>query len=463
MISPSVAQAVPPANDDFDSAVTIASLPFSTTQLTTEATAALDDPTACYNNGSVWFSFTPATNMTIDANTFGSTYDTVLAAYTGSRGSLALVPGACNDDFSGTQSRIVFEATAGTTYYLMASQCCGYGGSGGGDLTLSVAAQQPPPNDDFANAMAIPGVPFTHTVDIVAATMQPGEPAYTCGSVTRSVWYAFTPTETGSVTARTSVGYNSILTVYTGSSLTELSQVACRSYSSPLTFRANAGQTYYLQVGQTYPADGLVQLNLDVAPAVTPSFYYWPSDPSTFDSVQFNDYTSDPGGNPIVTREWQFGDGTSGTGCCLYHRYAADGDYPVQLTVTTSDGRTGTASRVVAVRTHDVAFERFMAPESASVGQTRAVTAYVKNNRYDETVRVELYKSVPGGFALVGSLTQLVVARPNRTTEFPFNYTFTADDAALGKVTFKAVATIVNARDALTGDNTIISIPTTVR
>jgi len=118
---------------------------------------------------------------------------------------------------------------------------------------------------------------------------------------------------------------------------------------------------------------------------------------------------------------------------------------------------------VVAVRTHDVAFERFMAPESASVGQTRAVTAYVKNNRYDETVRVELYKSVPGGFALVGSLTQLVVARPNRTTEFPFNYTFTADDAALGKVTFKAVATIVNARDALTGDNTIISIPTTVR
>lgn len=64
---------------------------------------------------------------------------------------------------------------------------------------------------------------------------------------------------------------------------------------------------------------------------------------------------------------------------------------------------------------------------------------------------------------LVGSLTQFVAARPsNRTTEFPFNYTFTADDAAVGKVTFKAVAVLVYARDALPADNQAIGAPTRV-
>jgi hypothetical protein len=49
-----------------------------------------------------------------------------------------------------------------------------------------------------------------------------------------------------------------------------------------------------------------------------------------------------------------------------------------------------------------------------------------------------------------------------RTTAFGFTYTFTSDDAALGKVTFKAVASIVGARDAQPSDNTAIALPTNV-
>ena len=53
----------------------------------------------------------------------------------------------------------------------------------------------------------------------------------------------------------------------------------------------------------------------------------------------------------------------------------------------------------------------------------------------------ELFKSVPGRFQQVGVLTQSVPVRPGgRTTDFAFSYTFTADDAQVGKVTFKAVA-----------------------
>ena len=75
---------------------------------------------------------------------------------------------------------------------------------------------------------------------------------------------------------------------------------------------------------------------------------------------------------------------------------------------------------------------------------------------------MDLYKSIPGGFQLVGSYIQSVPVRPaNRTTAFTFNYTFTTSDASVGKVTFRAVASIVNARDALPADNEAISSPPT--
>jgi hypothetical protein len=60
----------------------------------------------------------------------------------------------------------------------------------------------------------------------------------------------------------------------------------------------------------------------------------------------------------------------------------------------------------------------------------------------------------------VGSLEKDVPARGgNRTTDFILNYTFTAEDALMGKVTFKAIATLVNVRDAYYADNEAISLP----
>ena len=57
-----------------------------------------------------------------------------------------------------------------------------------------------------------------------------------------------------------------------------------------------------------------------------------------------------------------------------------------------------------------------------------------------------------------------VPARPNRNTPFPFGYTFTDEDATIGKVTFKAVAVLpYEVRDALPADNTVIAIATNVK
>ena len=457
LLSPA-ATAAPATNDDFDNATPIAAFPFTDRVDTRAATAAADDPTTCTNNGSVWYSFTPSTDMVIEADTAGSDYYTVLSAYTGTRGSLAQVPNAC---VYGTWSRLVFNATANTTYHFLVGDCCGTGGSGGGDLVFSAAEIQPPVNDDFANATTVPALPFSDTVDTSAATRQAGEPTSACGSSEGgTAWYAFTPTQTASIMAN--VPYNSIVAAYTGSSLGNLDEVGCRAWSGHVTFRATAGQTYYFQVARVYGQDS-VQFGLEIAPPPVANLYFYPYDPSTYDTVQIYDQTYDPADAGIASREWQFGDGATATGYSVSHRYAADGDYTVRLTVTTVDGRTASASQTVHVRTHDVAIVRFSAPESASVGQTRQISVDIRNTRYPETVTVQLLKSVPGGFQSVGYLTQSVPARASgRVTSFAFSYTFTGDDAATGKVTFKAIATLQDAHDALPADNEAISSPTKV-
>jgi hypothetical protein len=87
----------------------------------------------------------------------------------------------------------------------------------------------------------------------------------------------------------------------------------------------------------------------------------------------------------------------------------------------------------------------------------------VNSRRYPETVEILLFKSVPGGHQQVGSLTQSVPVRPSsRTTDFNFSYTFTGADAQMGKVTFRAVANVIGARDALPADNEAIASPAKV-
>ncbi|HEY0738644.1 MAG TPA: hypothetical protein VGD69_27245 [Herpetosiphonaceae bacterium] len=131
-ITPAFAAA--PGNDDFNSAQAITALPFSATLNTVEATFAEDDPLCSSSSASVWFSFTPTADMGIEANTFGSNYDTTLSVYTGSRGNLTQI--TCNDDTEGLQSRVRAALTAGVTYYFMIAA---FQDQAGGDLIFSVA------------------------------------------------------------------------------------------------------------------------------------------------------------------------------------------------------------------------------------------------------------------------------------------------------------------------------------
>ena len=72
------------------------------------------------------------------------------------------------------------------------------------------------------------------------------------------------------------------------------------------------------------------------------------SDSCTDLSCSFTDGSSDSDGS-IVSRSWNFGDGTSSTATNPSHTYAAAGTYTVSLTVTDDDGASASTSASVTV------------------------------------------------------------------------------------------------------------------
>ena len=131
-------RAVAPTNDDFAGATPVGTVPFLDSIDVTNATTAVDDPalTSCSRPAgtkSVWYSYTPSASRLVYLDTFGSSYDTMIGVFTGTRGSLTAV--ACSDDDSrspsGLNSAVSLNVTAGTTYHIVV-----YGFSG----TKSVSA-----------------------------------------------------------------------------------------------------------------------------------------------------------------------------------------------------------------------------------------------------------------------------------------------------------------------------------
>jgi hypothetical protein len=126
--------AAAPPNDAVNRAVTLRSLPFVQVLDTTQATTAFRDPQCAGQGPTVWFAYRSNADQWIEANTFGSDYDTTVSVYARGPGQM-LTQLACNDDVDGVQSRIRFHAQAGVTYYFMAGA---FASGPGGSLMISI-------------------------------------------------------------------------------------------------------------------------------------------------------------------------------------------------------------------------------------------------------------------------------------------------------------------------------------
>ena len=463
LLAPGVAHADPPSNDDFDAATPVSALPFTVTADIAEATRADDEPAACelFSRNTVWFDYTAPADGIVSATLTSSTFSPMLTAFTGTRGNLTAVPGSCVSQTDRTRS---FHVTAGTSYHLMVMAEFGFGGT----FTMTLETVPAAANDDFAAAEPVTTLSSTVGLDLGRASSEPGEPVASCDSfATQSVWYVYRPQSTRPVTVAPQFNFHRLPTVtaYRGTSLANLTELDCVSERTAV-FTATAGETYYIRIAiDTDDAADLDAL-FAVAPPIAPLVSVSPSPMSVFDDGFFSPFSGDSLGRPLTSGVLSFGDGTSTTisdQLPVRHRYAADGTYQVQLAGSTADGRSGTGSTSVQVVTHDVTITDFTVPARARAGVTKPISVTVANTRYDETVSVELFKQSGDSFVHIGTLTQLVPARANRTVSFPFAYTYGTGDATAGSVTFKAVATLSNfLGDANQADNEKLAV-TTVR
>lgn len=270
-------------NDNFADAKTISGVSGQTTDSNSGATKQTGEPShAGYVGGvSIWWYWTAPASGQVTVNTFGSSFDTLLAAYTGSTvGSLTAI--ASNDDSSSSvrQSQITFSAVSGTTYRIAVD---GYNLQNGSIIL----------NWNFTASTT------TYTLAVTTAngtvTKSPDKTAYTSGETVTltaiaNAGYSF-GSWTGSATGTTNpvtitmngnktVTANFTQNTYTLSvtaangTVAKLPNTATYTYGQVVTLTAtpNAGYSFASWTGSTTGTTSPVTVTIDGNKAVTANF-----------------------------------------------------------------------------------------------------------------------------------------------------------------------------------------------
>lgn len=126
----------------------------------------------------------------------------------------------------------------------------------------------PPGNDNFGRRRNLRGSVGSVSCANRGATKEPGEPAHAGATGGLSVWYSWSPAETGAVTFSTGENtFDTLLNVYTGSTVSSLTSVAGNDDASSggnrssVTFTAVAGTVYHIAVDGWAGAAGAANLH----------------------------------------------------------------------------------------------------------------------------------------------------------------------------------------------------------
>lgn len=250
----------PVANDNCANATSLtcgATLTGTTVGATTE-----NVPATCYytnTSPSVWYSFVGTGNTVTISLCAGTTFDTQLAIFTGSCGSLTCF--GVNDDGCGSQSTATFVACAGVTYFARVS---GWGNNLGTFQISMTCAALAVANDACCTATALT-CPQTVTGTTVGAGYDYVPEGCYLSNSGPGVWYSFIGNG-GSMTVSTcGSAFDTQISVLAGS----CGNFSCAGYNdqfcgnqSQITINTTAGTTYYIYLFGYAGASGNFTLSL---------------------------------------------------------------------------------------------------------------------------------------------------------------------------------------------------------
>ena len=215
---------------------------------------------------SVWWSWVAPQDGTYALDTVGSSFDTVLAVYTGTAVDALTLVGEDDNRSDGGASLVKFVGVGGTTYQFAVDGSPSPTGAASGSIVLNLNAALAS-NDDFAERVALSGQTNRVTASNLSASKEPGEPAHGGNAGGRSLWWTWTAHVTGPVLVSTRGStFDTALAVYTGTKLTALTLVAENDDTDPadpkagsaVVFPGVAGQNYQIAVDGYRSGDGTV-------------------------------------------------------------------------------------------------------------------------------------------------------------------------------------------------------------
>ncbi|MDK2973544.1 MAG: lysyl endopeptidase [Candidatus Sumerlaeota bacterium] len=267
-----------PPNDTFVLGTLISGASGTISDSNVGATKETNEPDHASNDGgkSIWYRWVAPSSGNFEFSTENSTFDTMMAVYTGGAVSV-LTPVAENDDdpdLLDFTSKVSFQATQGTTYRIAIDGFNDSGTAESGFVVLTWSMGPPSPaNDSFASAQVLSGDSGSVSGTNVGGSKETGEPDHAAGGGTRSVWYNWTPSVDGQASINTTgSAFDTVLAVYTGSTVNALSEVASNDQdgvndTSAVTFAATGGTLYRVAVDGFEGASGAITLNYMLTPA----------------------------------------------------------------------------------------------------------------------------------------------------------------------------------------------------
>ncbi len=269
---------IPPlSNDNFVNALSILGTSVSANNSTASKEAG--EPSHAGNIGgrSLWWCLATTNTVPVTLDTLGSSFDTLLAVYTGNAVN-ALTSVAANDDIQPgvvQQSRVNFTAQSNRVYRIAVD---GYFNFGSGTSIGTINLNLHPGNNDFANCQVIAGNKVQVGGFNGGAGKEASEPNHAGNFGGNSVWYCWTAPLNGLVAIDTlGSTFNTLLAVYTGDTINTLSLVAQNddtffsdivSLQSRVGFNASAGTLYRIAVDGKNGATGSITLNVGYRPSL---------------------------------------------------------------------------------------------------------------------------------------------------------------------------------------------------